>query len=371
MSRPHRDAATLAKQLTEGQNTPTQKAEAIRRELQKRIRVDHLDDAPRNDSADETLTKGSGNSADVAGTAVAMLRATGVEATLAAIRRRSRGSMPANLPIPVLFDDLLVKIPGADAPVFFSPASRIAVGNLPSECRGILAAPFESKVAQPVSVPDFTSVENRVVRTAEVTVDGTGTLRGEGTLVYQGVAGEPWRRRLADADAESRKDEVRDALRRFMPGTQVTSLEVVALDDDAKDLTIKVAWETEGYASVAGKRLLLNPNLFSRVDAAAWAPAERKLSIDLDGAFEQADTIVIKLPEGAKDVTLPAPSSMGAGPVGAYKAYAEKGQGTVTVKRTMRLDVYDFPETRSYNGLRRWFGDIASADDKPIVIALP
>ncbi len=371
LSRSHGNAATLAKQVTNGKNDPVQKAEAIRRELLQRIRVEALDDSPRDSSPDEVLAKGKGTSADAAGVAVAMLRAAGVDATLAAIRRRSNGGMAIDTPVPVFFDDLLVRIPGEKGPVFFSPASRIAVGGLPWDCRGVLAAPFESKVEQPTSIPDFKSSENRTLRTANVTVDATGLLRGDAQLVYQGIAAEPWRARLADLDTDRRKEAVRESLRRFMPGAQVTSLEIVDLDDESKDLTVKVAWEAEGYASLGGKRLLLNPNLFARTDAEAWAPADRKLPVDLRAAYEQLDTVTIRLPEGVRDVTVPPPAAMNAGPVGAYQETFDRGQGTVTVKRNMRLDVYFFPDLRSYAGLRRWFQAIASADDRPLVLTLP
>ena len=43
-----------------------------------------------------------------------------------------------------------------------------------------------------------------------------------------------------------------------MPGAQVTSLEIVNLEDDSKELQLKTQWEAQGFATSAGKRLIVN-----------------------------------------------------------------------------------------------------------------
>jgi hypothetical protein len=47
----------------------------------------------------------------------------------------------------------------------------------------------------------------------------------------------------------------------------------------------------------------------------------------------------------------------------------EKRGNTLVLKRNMQLNVYRFP-VQSYPGLKRWFGDIAAADEKPVVVQL-
>ena len=119
----------------------------------------------------------------------------------------------------------------------------------------------------------------------------------------------------------------------------------------------------------AGKRLIVNPNLFSRISAADWAPAQRKNPIDLGSNYEDDETVAIKLPEGASDVTLPPPSKMDAGPVGLYEASFERSEGKVIAKRHMRFEMHRFP-VESYPGLKRWFSDMAASDEKPVVVSM-
>ena len=133
------DAQALAKQVAGEAASPIAKAEAVRRALRDRVRVEYLSSDPQQTSPDSVLAKGVGSSADLAGTAVAMLRAVGVDAALAAIRRRSAGTIPAEFPVPVLFNDYLVRLPAGSEPAYFSPSADSPASILPWDCTGILA----------------------------------------------------------------------------------------------------------------------------------------------------------------------------------------------------------------------------------------
>jgi hypothetical protein len=60
---------------------------------------------------------------------------------------------------------------------------------------------------------------------------------------------------------------------------------------------------------------------------------------------------------------------MDAGPAGLYETTLTRTGGTVVVKRHMRLGIHIYPP-KSYMSLRRWFSDIAKADDEPIVVTM-
>ena len=264
---------------------------------------------------------------------------------------------------------MLVRIPTDSGPVFFSPVSDIPVGLLPWDCTDLYAIPYDGKSGAPVKVPDFKAADNKTVRETEASLDVTGSLSGKSIETYRGVSAERWRRRLRGEEADDRKATLHDHLRVHMPGVQVTSFDIVNLEDDSKELQIKTEWTAQGFATSAGNRLLVNPNLFSRMSATDWAPAKRQYQIDLGSNYEDAETVTIKLPVGATDVTLPSPSAMNAGPVGLFETSYQRGDGKVVASRHMRLEMHRFP-VESYTGLKRWFADIAASDDKPVVISM-
>lgn len=370
MKKKSAQTTALAKQVSEGKSTPVEKAEAIRRALKERVRVDYYSDWTNRESTDDVLAKGSGSSGAIAGTAVVMLRAVGVEAQLASIRRRGNGTIPLEFPLPVLLDDMLVSVPTPSGPLYFSLAADIPVGLLPWDCTDVYAVPMDGKAEAPVKIPDFKSADNRSVRETDASLAASGKLAGQSVERYQGVSAERWRRRLRDEDAEKRKATLREHLQRYIPGAQVSSVEIMNLEDDTKELLVKTQWEAEGYATVAGKRLLLNPNLFNRTATTDWAPAERKYEIDLDSNFDTLESLSLKLPEGAGEVTVPGGGSMSAGKVGTYEMNYDKAEGRISTRRHMRLDIHRFP-VAAYSGLKRWFADIAASDDKPVVVQIP
>jgi nitrogen regulatory protein PII-like uncharacterized protein len=332
--------------------------------------VDYLSTGTNRDSPDDVLAKGAGSSGAIAGTTVAMLHAVGVDAQLAAIRRRSDGLIPVEFPLPVLLNDMLVRIPAEQGAVFFSPVADIPVGLLPWDCTDLYAAIYDGKMDKPIKIADFGSADNKTVRETDATLASNGKLTGQSLEHYQGVSAERWRRRLRDEDADTRKATLREHLQTNMPGAQVSSLEITNLDDESKELLVKTQWEAEGYATVAGKRLLFNPNIFSRTLATDWAPAARKYDIDLGSNYETIESLTLKLPEGAGEVTIPSVGPMNAGKVGLYELGFEKSQGKVSTRRHMRLDMHRF-SSAGYSGLKHWFTDIAAADDKPVVVSMP
>ena len=365
----HGQAEALARQVTLGKSVPAEKAEAIRKALRARLRLTYFWAWPDQSSADDVLAKGAGNAAELALTTVAMLRAVGVDADLAAIRRRSQGTVPLAFPVPALFDDYLVRIPSQKGPLFFSPIGAASVGALPGDCTGLLAMPLDGKAKAPVEIPDLAAADNKSVRKVEATLETNGNLRVEAVETHLGAAAEHWRHVLSERGDEKRKTYVESALRRSVGGAQLQTLEIRNLDDDTRPLEIKTTWKVDGYATPAGRRLLVNPHLHGRIRAADWAPATRQFAIDLGQAWDDDETVVLHIPPEVTEVTLPEAAHIDAGKVGSYDAPYAKDQATVTARRHLRVEYYRFP-VGSYAGLKKWFTDIAAADERSVLLAL-
>jgi hypothetical protein len=359
----------LARQVAAAEGPTVRKAEAIGRALRERVRVDYVSDAPRRDSADDLLSGGSGTTADIAATAAVMLRAVGVPADLVAIRRRSDGAIPGEVPIPGMFNDVLVRIPSEGGGVFWSPAADLVVGRLPWDCTGLLALVLDGKAEAPVVVPDVPADQNRRERRVTATLDAGGNLSGEAVLTFHAMAAEPWRRRLRDSTEELRREIVQQELSEGMPGATVSALAFEGIGAESPHLVIRCSFETPGFATAAGRRLLLNPVLFDRIAAADWAAEQRRLGIHLRVAREEIDSISIRLPAEVTDVTLPEPANLKAEPAGFYRASYASRDGSLTLERHYRLDIYSFPAA-SWPGLRGWFGTMAEADSRPVVLTL-
>jgi hypothetical protein len=369
--RDHDAVAALAKELAPAEGDALQKAEAIRQGLHERMRISRVNRFYGEDTPDQELNSGSASTGAMAGLAVVMLRAVGVDADLVAIRRRSDGIAPVEFPIPRLMNDLMVRIPdGRGGTTFFTPSSEQDVKRLPFDFSGILAFPLDGEAAQPVPVPDFKAVQNQTRRMVRATLHPDGKLEGKSTETFAGVAAERWGNRLRDDSEDERRERIERSLQRALPGLALNSLEITGLEEGAKRISFKCEWEVEGFATVAGSRLIFNPNLFGKLAADDWASETREYDIDLGANYETQDTFMLRMPENVAEVTVADPISLTADPpVGLHEAsYTFRGE-TLVVKRHHRIDIYRIP-AKYYGDVRQWFSQIAATDEKPAVVEL-
>jgi hypothetical protein len=366
----HSKVDALARELAGNEAGPVEKAEAIRLGLRDRVRTTHVSRFCYKDTPDEELESGSTSTGGAAALATLMLRSVGVEADLATIRRRSDGIVPLEFPIPGLMNDLMVRIPdGEGGHLFFSAASDLHVTKPPFDFSGVAAFPFDGEADRPVPLPDFGAQDNQVRRMVRATLSAEGSLAATSSETYRGIAAEIWRNRLADETEQERRDRIERALQADLPGLVLNSVEISSLDDSSRDLVLKCDWEVEGFATSAGKRLIFNPNLFERVAVADWAPETREFDIDLEWNREVIDTLLIRLPDGVKDVTAAEPLNLTLDPIGMHQASYEHRGKTLVAKRRHRVNSYRIP-ARYYPDLRQWYSQIAAVDEKPVVVEL-
>lgn len=366
----HAAAYELAREVAPVEGTPVEKADAIVRTLRERVRSEYISDGYIHDSADEVLEAGFDNSGGIARTAATMLKAVGVDADLVQIRRRSTGSVPSQIPIPSMYNDMLLRIQDGSSDVYIAPATDFPVGKLPWDCRGIMAVVLDEELETPLTIPDFPASQNRVFRVTKATLESDGRLSAETTATFYGVAAERWRRWLVDADEDTRHDRIENFLQAKIGGLQMSSFEILEMDNPEKPLKVKCAWEADGYVSGAGNRMILNPNLFDRVEADDWPDEPRTVAVDLDMAYQTQDKLVLTLPEGVGDVKVPDPITLNAGEAGSYTTkYGRMGKRLVA-ERNMRLEMFRYGPT-AYPDLRGWFTEIAASDDSKVLVSMP
>jgi hypothetical protein len=361
----------LAKELAPAEGSPVQKAEAIRLGLQEQVRVSRVSRYVGEDTPDQVLESGSATTGGIAGITVVMLRAVKVDADVVAIRRRSDGIVPVEFPVPRMMNDLMVRIPdGRGGQMIYSPSSDQHVQRLPFDCSGVLAFPLDGEAVGPQPVPDFKATENQSRRTVRATLHPDGRLEGKITETFTGMGAEIWRYRLRDDSEEERRDRLERALQSDLPGLVLGTMEITGLEEESKRITLKCEWEVEGFAAVAGNRLIFSPILFDKVLTADWAPESREFDIDLEMNHELVDTYMYRLPDNVGEVTLPDSLSLAADPpVGAHDAsYTFRGK-TLVAKRQHRIDIYRIP-AQYYGQVRGWFAAIAENDEKPAVVEL-
>lgn len=369
----HGSCDALAKQVAGAAATPREKADAIGKALRARLTNTGSRDFAWATSPDAVLEKGRGSSADIAGLAVAMLHAVGVDARLAATRSRESGSLPTNMPVASLLDDVLVAIPeGSGATttnLFFSPSADLAIGQLPWHLSAVMAIVLDKDSTGPVQVPVPTADRNRTSRQVQVSVDPQGTLSAQAVTTRTGSSAERWRAKLKDLSADERKASVAEQLRVRMPSAVIDALAVDGLDAAAEELVVTLSVTAPGYATRAGQRLLVKPFVFPDIDPADWSAATRDVDIDLGDPYLDEESVVMKLPDGTASARHPAPATMNAGETGSYETSFEGKGKIILCKRKVRINTSRFLAA-NWEPLRKWFLGMAENDEQPIVLEM-
>ena len=371
MKKDHQKAGALAREAVAAEGSAIQKAEAIRRALSSRVHADTNETWTLQESPDDVLQNGGGTSADVAGLTTAMLRSVGVEARLAAYRRKDSGAVSLDQFLPALLDSYLVGVPDAAGVVtWFDPTEPAPVGRLPWLAAGVQVVPLHQSTTTPIRLPAQVPADHRIERVADVVVEPTGEIRGTVTVTHHRAAADRLRGELLDLTPEARMEELERRLRRWLPDARITSIESDDPGGTSSDTFVLRAAFASQAATRAGQRLILNPHLFTRVSTQDWGAETRDVPLWWDAPSEESSRITLRVPGTVTTITLPQSMRMDAAPVGLYVSQYSAAANVITIERDLRLDMHSFPAP-AYQGLRRWFLDMAAADDQPVVLSLP
>lgn len=183
-----------------------------------------------------------------------------------------------------------------------------------------------------VEAPVMSSHASLLTDTVHARLDGT-TLRGRGVSYYTGY------RRTTMAHVLRRVDRSKwaDALRAMhMKGNnrfQLDSVDVSGLDDRNVPLIIRYSFTLPGFANTVGNEIYLPP-LLERPFADRYYRKDRKLPVEEDYCWEQAEILFLDLPPGTHPSHLPTPSDQ-QGPGFGYDLHCEVSSSSGTPRIRM------------------------------------
>jgi hypothetical protein len=121
-----------------------------------------------------------------------------------------------------------------------------------------------------------------------------------------------------------------------------------------------------GWASAAGKRVMLPVGIFSASEKRVFEHANRQHPIYFEYPFEKLDDISIEMPPGWKPSNVPAPQVQD-GHIVVYQSKVEDAQGTLHLTRKLSVDILIL-EQKYYTALRNFFQVVRTGDEEQIVL---
>ena len=338
-------------------------------------------------SAPDVFAHRYGDCKDKATLMRSMLREIGVESYHVVINDK-RGSVTGEMPAHDGFNHVItaIQLPaGLNDPsliatmqhpklgriLFFDPTNEmIPFGQLPGYLQanyGLLVTPGGGEL---VELPQQPSSMNSIERTAKLTLDTTGTLKGEVREVRLGerASSERWQLRAAAKDTDRIKP-IEELLANSLASFQITHASLINLQQTDQPFGFDYSFRAEGYAKNAGDLLLVRPRVIGNKGAGFLETKEPRLfPIEFEGPAMDKDSFEITLPAGYVVDELPPPVDVDYG-FASYHSKTVVNGNAIDYSRTFEVKELSVPVSKA-DQLRKFYRIIAG-DERSTAVLKP
>ena len=386
------DASAEIKQqvakLTVSKTSPLQKMQAIADFVQHDIRYVAIElgiGGFQPHSAPDVFSHHYGDCKDKATLVRSMLREMGVDSYHVVINDR-RGSVTSDMPAHNGFNHMItaIKIPDSMADpsliatvqhpklgriLFFDPTNDlIPFGQLPGYLQanyGLLVTPGGGEL---IELPQQPSSMNSIRRTAKLTLDATGTLRGEVKEARLGerASSERWRLRTVTKETDRIKP-IEELLSNSLANFHITHATLLNLQQTDQPFGFNYSFESQNYAKNAGTLLLVRPRVIGNKGLGFLETKEpRKVPIELEEPTRDTDTFEITIPSGYTVDDLPPPVDADYS-FASYHSKTVVNGNIVGYTRTFEVKELSVPVNRAED-LRKFYRIIAGDERNTVVL---
>lgn len=332
--------------------------------------------AKGNKSPADTLKRGMGTGGNIDMLFAALARAAGFDARPAVSGNRDDFFFSAKLGNGYLLGSSFVAVRVGEGWQFFSPSEMYtSFGMLGWPEEGQDALITDSKEPLWVRTPMSSAEKSLEKRTGKLRLLEDGTLEGDVRIEYSGHLAFDKKEYNDDDTPSQREETLRTTVKDRMSTAELSEIKIENVTDPVKPFVYSYHIRVPGYAQRTGKRLFLQPGIFTHGKGSLFSAAERKNDVYFHYPWSEEDHLTIELPEGfaldSPDVPAPITPEM------TQRVCEQKIKMAVTTDgRTL---IYDrkfffggggsilFP-VQSYPALKSLFDMIATANNHTITL---
>jgi len=261
---------------------------------------------------------------------------------------------------------VLVTVDGKD--MFFAPGAKFTpFGMLPWTETLVTGLKLDKDGGKWISTSLPNSDASRTEHKGHLKLSEDGSLEGKLTVTWTGLAALQRRVNQRNEDDASRKkfleDEVKESI---VLGSEVELTNQPDWKSSDSTFTAEFNFKVPGFASAAGRKVLLPATLFSADEKHLFEHADRIHPIYFEYPYKKIDELTIALPPGWKIASLPKPVDEGAKAAN-YKLTVEDQKGLLHMRREIRSDLLIVPKD-SYPILRNFYQLVRAQDEEQIVL---
>jgi hypothetical protein len=253
--------------------------------------------------------------------------------------------------------------------LFFDPTNDlIPFGQLPGYLQanyGLLVTPDGGEL---VELPQQPSSMNSIQRTAKLTLDSSGTLKGDvkETRLGERASSERWRLRTITNDTDRIKP-IEALLASSLSSFRITHATLLNLQQTDQPFGFNYSFESQNYAKIAGGLLLVRPRVIGNKGFGFLETKEpRNFPIELEEPTRDTDTFEITIPAGYTVDDLPPPVDADYS-FASYHSKTVVNGNVVDYTRTFEVKELSVPVNKAED-LRKFYRIIAGDERNTMVL---
>ena len=320
------------------------------------------------ENVEDVWKRGYGNGIQLTWLYLALVRAAGFEAYGVWVSDRRNyfftpvtmesGKLDANV--------VLVKLNGKD--LYFDPGAEFTpFGLLTWSETGVQGLRLDKDGGTWIRTTLPASSQSCMERKATLKLADTGDLEGKLTVTYTGLEAMYYRLDVRHADEVTRKKFLEDRVKRQIPVAVEAEL-TNQPDWSASETPLVAEFDVKipGWASNAGKRVLVPAGVFTGVEKHIFEHANRVHPIYFEYPYEKLDDVTIELPPGWQVGSVPAGQDKDLHLV-AYTLKVEGAKNALHLTRVLKVD-FLILDPKYYSALRGFFELVRTGDEEQIVL---
>ena len=253
--------------------------------------------------------------------------------------------------------------------LFFDPTNDlIPFGQLPGYLQanyGLLVTPDGGEL---IELPQQPSTMNSIRRTAKLTLDKNGTLKGsvEELRLGERASSERWRLRTLSKDTD-RIRPIEELLAGSLGSFQITRAALLNVQQTDRPFGFNYSFESPNYAKNAGDLLLVRPRVIGMKGSALLETKEpRRFPIEFEEPAQDTDSFEITIPPGYEVDDVPPPVDADYG-FASYHSKTVVIGNVVDYTRTFEVKELSVPVNQAED-LKKFYRIIAGDERNTVVL---
>jgi hypothetical protein len=274
--------------------------------------------------------------------------------------RMMRRDFPSNQ-----FNHVILFVPLKEDTIWLECTSRnAAFGKIGSDNENRYALLITPHGGELVLTPSSKANENCMIQRVNLTITPVGNSAAEVHTTYTGNQQDYIISSLKEATPNERNEWLKENI--HIPSFNLTKPDFSQLELKSDKVTLNFQLDLPRYASVAGNRVLVQPNLLNRRSYIPKAVEKRKQPVLSSYPYLDIDSIFIKIPVNLNIEAMPKPVMVETS-FGKYSSnLAIIDKENLIYSRYLEMNFTELPP-ESYNDYRNFLQQIVQADKANVV----